>query len=91
MSTHVPVQFYEECGSALANFMLMPRGLTLVALCMINHTSSRGCYPQMLATHYTAASVHTLRIGVPVNATAYADSRALGGREGRTAHFSFQP
>eukprot|EP00327_Prymnesium_parvum_P022641 CAMPEP_0113232036 /NCGR_PEP_ID=MMETSP0008_2-20120614/1742_1 /TAXON_ID=97485 /ORGANISM="Prymnesium parvum" /LENGTH=177 /DNA_ID=CAMNT_0000078737 /DNA_START=24 /DNA_END=557 /DNA_ORIENTATION=+ /assembly_acc=CAM_ASM_000153 len=69
-----------ECGSAMANFMLMPRGLVLIALCMVNHTSSRGCFSQVLATHYTAAAVHTLKIGVPVNATEYATNRALGGK-----------
>ncbi|KAL1507221.1 hypothetical protein AB1Y20_008070 [Prymnesium parvum] len=75
-----------ECGSAMANFMLMPRGLVLIALCMVNHTSSRGCFSQVLATHYTAAAVHTLKIGVPVNATEYATNRALGGKNNVQAH-----
>ena len=56
-----------ECGSALANGMFLPRGLTLIALCMRQHTSAQGCYSQLLASRFTAAAVHTLRVGEPVD------------------------
>ena len=57
-----------ECGSALANAMLFPRGMALVVLCMREHTASEGCYGQLLASRFTAAPVYTLRIGEPLDA-----------------------
>ena len=36
-----------ECGSALANFPLLPRGATLLLLCMRDHSTSKGCYMQL--------------------------------------------
>jgi hypothetical protein len=56
-----------ECGSSLANAMLLPRGLQLVVLCMREHTSSAGCYGQLLASRFTGAAVHTLRVGEPLD------------------------
>lgn len=35
---------------------------------------------QMLTAHYTSAPIYTVRIGLPVNATEYATTRALGGK-----------
>ena len=55
-----------ECGSSLANAMLLPRGTTLILLCMREHTSSAGCFGQMLASRFTRAAVVTLRVGEPV-------------------------
>ena len=57
-----------ECGSAMANAMLLPSGARLTLLCMRDHTSSKGCYMQLLATRYTAAPVTTLRVGEPSHA-----------------------
>ena len=44
-----------ECGSSLANAMLLPRGARLTLLCLRDHTTSRGCYGQLLATRFTQA------------------------------------
>ena len=52
-----------ECGSSLANAMLLPAGARLILLCMRDHTSSRGCYMQLLASRFTNAPVITLRAG----------------------------
>ena len=65
-----------ECGSALANAMLLPRGLILIVLCMREHTSSEGCYGQLLASRFTAAPVYTLRVGEPIDAPSDYAARA---------------
>ena len=57
-----------ECGSSLANAMLFPKGMTLIVLCMRQHTSSTGCYGQLLASRFTKSAVHTLRVGEPLDA-----------------------
>ena len=54
-----------ECGSVFANAMFLPRGLRLIVLCMRDHTSSKGCYGQLLASTFTNAPVTTLRVGEP--------------------------
>ena len=66
-----------ECGSSLANAMFLPRGVQLVVLCMRDHTSSRGCYGQLLASRYTRAAVHTLGVGEAVDAAGHGAAAAL--------------
>ena len=75
-----------ECGSALANFPLLPRGATLLLLCMRDHSTSKGCYMQTLAGRYGVAAVHMLRVGEPVDAAAYARQRALDGKNNVQPH-----
>ena len=75
-----------ECGSAMANAMLLPTGARLTLLCMRDHTSSRGCYTQLLATRYTAAPVTTLRVGEPLHATSDSQLTRTNKRNNVQAH-----
>ena len=68
-----------ECGSALANAMLLPKGARVVLLCAREHTSSAGCFGQLLVLRYTMTAVHTLRVGETLEARAPTRTNLLNG------------